>query len=49
MFPLAHGKALADAIHGARLVELDDVGHQQPPPHTCERLVIKPEAPTSGH
>lgn len=39
MFPLAHGRALADAIPGARLVELDDVGHQLPPPHTWERLV----------
>ncbi len=39
MFPAAHGRALADAIPGARLIELDDVGHQLPPPHTWERLV----------
>jgi pimeloyl-ACP methyl ester carboxylesterase len=39
LFPLAHGRALADAIPRARLVELDDVGHQLPPPRTWERLV----------
>lgn len=39
MFPPAHGKALADAIPGARLVELDDVGHQLPPPHLWPRLI----------
>lgn len=39
MFPPTHGRALADAIPGARLVELDDVGHQLPPPHTWELLV----------
>jgi pimeloyl-ACP methyl ester carboxylesterase len=39
LFPPAHGRALADAIPGARLIELDDVGHQLPPPHTWELLV----------
>ena len=39
MFPLPHGKALADAIPRARLIELEDVGHQLPPPHTWEFLV----------
>ena len=39
MLPPAHGKALADTIPGARLIELDDVGHQLPPPHTWELLV----------
>jgi pimeloyl-ACP methyl ester carboxylesterase len=39
MFPPAHGKALADAIPGARLVELDDVGHQLPPPHLWPLLI----------
>ena len=39
MFPLEHGRALADAIPGARILELVDVGHQLPPPHTWERLV----------
>jgi pimeloyl-ACP methyl ester carboxylesterase len=39
LFPPAHGRALAGAIPGARLVELDGVGHQLPPPQTWERLV----------
>jgi pimeloyl-ACP methyl ester carboxylesterase len=39
LFPPAHGRALADAIPGARLIELEDVGHQLPPPHTWEFLV----------
>jgi pimeloyl-ACP methyl ester carboxylesterase len=38
LFPLAHGRALTDAIPGARLIELPDVGHQLPPPHTWQRL-----------
>lgn len=39
MFPPAHGKALVDAIPGARLIELDGVGHQLPPPHTWDLVV----------
>ena len=39
MFPLAHGRALADSIPGAQLLELDDVGHQLPPPHTWDLVV----------
>lgn len=39
LFPSAHGRALAEAIPGARLIELDDVGHQLPPPHTWQRIV----------
>jgi pimeloyl-ACP methyl ester carboxylesterase len=31
LFPPAHGRALAEAIPGAGLIELDDVGHQLPP------------------
>lgn len=31
MFPLAHGKALAREIRGARLLELPGVGHEPPP------------------
>ena len=32
MFPLEHGRALAGLIPDARLLELEGVGHQQPPP-----------------
>ena len=39
LFPPAHGRALAKAIAGARLIELDGVGHQVPPPPTWDRLV----------
>jgi pimeloyl-ACP methyl ester carboxylesterase len=39
LLPVAHGRALADAVPGARLIELHDVGHQLPPPHTWERLI----------
>lgn len=31
LFPLAHGRALADAVPGARFVALEGVGHQLPP------------------
>jgi pimeloyl-ACP methyl ester carboxylesterase len=39
LFPLAHGRALAAAIPGARLVELEGVGHQLPPPRTWDLVV----------
>jgi pimeloyl-ACP methyl ester carboxylesterase len=39
LFPPAHGRALADAIPGAQLVELHGVGHQLPPPRTWELVV----------
>jgi pimeloyl-ACP methyl ester carboxylesterase len=39
LFPLPHGRALAGAIPGARLIELNGVGHQLPPPRTWDRLV----------
>lgn len=39
MFPLPHGKALAESIPGARLIELAGVGHQFPPPHTWDLVV----------
>jgi pimeloyl-ACP methyl ester carboxylesterase len=32
LFPVEHGRALARLVPGARLVELDGVGHEQPPP-----------------
>ena len=39
MFPPEHGRALAGMILGAQLVELDDIGHQLPPPSTWDQLV----------
>jgi pimeloyl-ACP methyl ester carboxylesterase len=39
LFPLAHGRALAQAIPGARLVELEGVGHQLPPPSTWDVVI----------
>ena len=36
LFPHAHGEALAAAISGARLVSLEGVGHEVPPPQTWE-------------
>jgi pimeloyl-ACP methyl ester carboxylesterase len=39
LFPPAHGRALADEIPGARLVELDGVGHEPPPPRTWDLVV----------
>lgn len=38
MFPLPHGEALAEVL-GARLLVLDGVGHQAPPPDTWDELV----------
>lgn len=39
LFPPAHGRALAEAIPGARLIELSDMGHQLPPRDAWEFLV----------
>ncbi len=39
MFPLAHGQALARLIPDAQLVELDGVGHQQPPPERWDTAI----------
>lgn len=39
MFPIEHGRALARTWTGARLIELHDVGHQLPPPHTWDLIV----------
>lgn len=39
MFPLAHGRALAEAIPHAQLVELQDVGHQLPPQTTWPQVI----------
>ncbi|GLZ46193.1 hypothetical protein Acsp06_23780 [Actinomycetospora sp. NBRC 106375] len=39
LFPVEHGRALAAAVPGARLLEIEDMGHQLPPAPTWERLV----------
>lgn len=39
MFPPAHGRALADQIPGARLIELEDVGHQYPPARSWDLVI----------
>lgn len=47
MFPLAHAQALVRLIPGARLIELDGVGHQLPPPATWQRFVDELSAHTT--
>lgn len=39
LFPVAHGEALARSIPGARLLTLDGVGHEAPPPSTWDQVV----------
>jgi pimeloyl-ACP methyl ester carboxylesterase len=39
LFPVEHGRALAAAIPGARLLELEGMGHQLPPEPTWDRFV----------
>jgi pimeloyl-ACP methyl ester carboxylesterase len=39
LFPPAHGRALAAAIPGARLLEIADMGHQLPPAASWDRFV----------
>jgi len=39
VFPVEHGRALAATVPGARLLELDGVGHQLPPEPTWDRFV----------
>ena len=39
LFPVAHGEALARKIPGARLVTLEGVGHEYPPPQVWDEVV----------
>ncbi|GAA4776524.1 hypothetical protein GCM10023200_06500 [Actinomycetospora chlora] len=39
LFPVEHGRALAAAIPGARLLEIEGMGHQLPPEPAWDRLV----------
>lgn len=39
LFPLPHGKALAAAVPGARLLVVDGMGHQVPPRSTWEQVL----------
>jgi pimeloyl-ACP methyl ester carboxylesterase len=39
LFPLAHGEALAREIPGARLLPLEGVGHEVPPPPVWDQVV----------
>ena len=48
LFPPAHGRALAAAIPGARLLELEGAGHEVPPPRTWGLLVATVVAHTAA-
>ena len=39
LFPLPHGQSLTDQIPGARLLPIDGMGHQPPPPATWDLVV----------
>lgn len=48
LFPIEHGEALAASIPGARLLPLEGVGHQLPPPHLWSLVVDAIVEHTSG-
>lgn len=48
LFPLGHGEALAAAIPGARLLVVEGMGHQVPPPTTWAQVVPAVRALTTG-
>jgi len=39
LFPLPHGRALADAVPGATWLEVPGMGHEVPPPPTWDLVV----------
>jgi pimeloyl-ACP methyl ester carboxylesterase len=39
LFPLRHGEVLAEAIPDARLLVVEGMGHQVPPPSTWDLVV----------
>jgi pimeloyl-ACP methyl ester carboxylesterase len=47
LFPVEHGRALAAAIPGARLLEIDGMGHQLPPAGSWD-LVVDAVAAQAG-
>jgi pimeloyl-ACP methyl ester carboxylesterase len=46
LFPAEHGRALAAAIPGARLLEIPGMGHQLPPASSWDELVAAVGAQT---
>ena len=48
LFPLPHGEALAAEIPRARLVPLENMGHEYPPPHLWDTVIPEIVGHTSG-
>lgn len=48
LFPIGHGRALVAEIPGARLLALDGVGHEVPPPRTWDGVIPELLAHTAG-
>lgn len=49
LFPFGHGEALAREIPGARLVALQGMGHQMPPPDLWDTVVRETLLVSDGH